>query len=179
MATHYKWDKIAQHFGDGSIYGIEISYLIEDSPLGTAGALSLLEPSDEPLLVINGDVLTRLDLRAMLAFHEDHRAAMTVAVKEYHLQVPYGVIATNEAHVVDLSEKPTLRFFVNAGVYLLSPEAQRRVPQGRPYDMTDLIKDLISAGQCVVSFPIQEYWLDIGQLEDYEQAQQDMAAGVV
>lgn len=180
MATHYRWDKIAQHFGDGSAYGIEISYLIEDSPLGTAGALSLLTPSDKPLLVINGDILTHLDFRAMLTFHEDHRAAMTVAVKEYHLQVPYGVITvTNEAHVVELSEKPTLRFFVNAGVYLLSPEAQRCVPQGRPYDMTDLIKDLMVAGQCVVSFPIQEYWLDIGQIEDYERAQQDMAAGVI
>lgn len=174
VTTSYKGDKIVEHFGDGRAFGIEISYLPEDSPLGTAGALGLLEPSNQPLLVINGDILTRLDFRALLAFHEEQQAVMTVAVKEYCIQVPYGVLETSDVRVVGLSEKPTLRFFINAGVYLLSPEAQRRVPKGQRYDMTTLIERLVADGQRVVSFPVQEYWLDIGQEKDYEQAQRDM-----
>lgn len=174
VSTHYKGDKIVNHFGDGSKFGVHINYLNEEHPLGTAGALSLLEPTDRPLLVMNGDILTQVDFRAMLAFHEDHDAVLTVAVKEYVVEVPYGVLETDDVRVRKLAEKPTLRFFINAGIYLLSPEAHKAVPSGRFYNMTDLIEDLIAAGQTVVSFPIQEYWLDIGKHVDYQQAQIDI-----
>ncbi len=174
VSTHYKGHKIVEHFGDGSRYGVHIDYISEEHPLGTAGALSLMDRLNQPILVMNGDILTQLDFRAMHAFHEDHKALLTVAVKEYTVEVPYGVLQTEDVHVRSLAEKPTLRFFINAGVYLVSPEAQAMVPAGRPYNMTDLIEDLIAAGKPVVSFPVQEYWLDIGKHVDYQQAQHDV-----
>jgi dTDP-glucose pyrophosphorylase len=179
LATRYKGDKIAQHFGDGRKFSVDISYLTENLPLGTAGALAMMEPSDQPLLVINGDILTNLDFRAMMAFHEEQQAVMTVAAKEYQVTVPYGVLETDDARVIGLTEKPVTTFFVNAGIYLLSPEAQQSIPTGRSYDMTDLIKKLIAEGKLVISFPVQEYWLDIGNADNYQQAQADKSAGTV
>lgn len=177
ITTHYKAEKIIEHFGDGSAFGVELNYVSEDHPLGTAGALGLMEMSQEPLLVINGDILTRVDLRAMLAYHQEHGADLTVAVRQYDLQVPYGVIECNGPVVQRLSEKPLLSFFVNAGIYLLQPSVYHYIPNGERLDMTDLIQLLLEEGRPVVSFPILEYWLDIGQLADYEQAQKDVEDG--
>ena len=170
LATHYKEDIIENHFGDGSAFGLEIRYLEEQNPQGTAGALSLMEPSDEPLLVINGDILTQLDFRAMLNFHKDHKAAMTIAVKDHQVQLPYGVVDIDGVVVTGISEKPALRHFINAGIYLLNPEACQYIPSAQHYNMTDLIAQLLTEKRKVVSFPIHEYWLDIGQPEDYQKA---------
>jgi dTDP-glucose pyrophosphorylase/CBS domain-containing protein len=177
VATHYKPEIIHEHFGNGQAFGIEISYVNEDRPLGTGGAMQLLPSSTEPLLVINGDILTRMNYRAMLAFHQDHRASMTVAVRRYDLQVPYGVFECAGVSVTRLTEKPRLHFFVNAGIYLLAPNVLAALPVGRAFDMTDLIQQLLAQGQQVVSFPIREYWLDIGQHADYAQSQQDATEG--
>ncbi|MHC4720166.1 MAG: nucleotidyltransferase family protein [Planctomycetota bacterium] len=177
LTTHYKGDIIAQHFGDGSEFGVDIRYVKENEPLGTAGALSLLETSGEPQLVINGDVLTRIDFRAMLNFHRKYSADMTVAVRRYDMQVPFGVLECQGTNVNELREKPTYSFFVNAGIYLLEPSAHRYIPKSQHFDMTDLIQRLLDKGRSVVSFPIMEYWLDIGQHADYEQAQKDMKKG--
>ena len=147
--------------------------------MGTAGAIGMMEASEQPLLVINGDVLTSLDFKAMFAFHQDHHAVMTIAAKPYRVTVPYGVLETNGAQVKAITEKPEFDFFVNAGIYLLSPEAQRSVPLGRKSDMTDLIKQLIDDDKLVISFPIQEYWLDIGDATNYQQAQVDRNSGAV
>ena len=174
LTTHYKAEVIEDHFGDGSRFGVDIRYLNEESPLGTAGALSLLPAASEPLLVINGDILTEVDFGAMLDFHHDNRAEMTVGVRDYELKVPFGVIETDGARVIGLSEKPVIRHFINAGVYLLNPEVCQLVPNGQRFDMTDLIDHLLELGRRVVSFPIIEYWLDIGQQTDYEQAQLDI-----
>jgi len=174
IATHYKRDIIANHFGDGHNFGISIRYVEEDQPLGTAGALSLLEPSNDPLLVINGDVVTRVDFHAMLDFHRHHKADMTVAVRQHEVRLPHGVVETDGTAITGVSEKPVIRHFMNAGIYLLNPDVCRFVPGGRPYDMTDLISQLIAEGCRVVSFPIREYWLDIGQTEDYQKALQDI-----
>jgi NDP-sugar pyrophosphorylase family protein len=173
VATHYKRDVIASHFGDGRSFGVEIRYVEEDQPLGTAGALSLLKTSDDPFLVINGDVLTQVDFHAMLDFHREHKADMTVAVRQHETRLPHGVVEIDGTTITRISEKPVLRHFMNAGIYLLNPEMCRLVPSGQRYDMTDLISRLIAEGYRVVSFPIREYWLDIGQVEDYEKALSD------
>jgi dTDP-glucose pyrophosphorylase/CBS domain-containing protein len=171
LSTHYKGAMIADHFGDGSNFGLEIQYLEEEEPLGTAGALSLMEHEDEPVLVINGDVLTGLDFRALLDFHREHKAEMTVGVRRLEIPVPYGVVVTDGVAVTAIREKPSLRHFVNAGLYLLEPEVCRSVPRGESVDMPDLIQGLVDAGRTVVSFPVREHWLDVGRLEDYQRAQ--------
>lgn len=177
VTTHYKPEVIKDHLGDGGRFGVDIDYLTEDAPLGTAGALGMLPPWDSTLLVVNGDVLTRVNYRAMLDFHREHHAVLTVGVRQYEVQVPYGVIEADGVLVRGINEKPLLRFFVNAGVYLLEPELHARLSTGARIDMTELIEQLIAAGAPVVSFPISEYWLDIGQLPDYERAKDDVATG--
>ena len=147
----------------------------EDRPLGTAGGLSLLEVPQETTLVINGDILTQVDFRAMLAYHGEHQADLTVAVRRYDIDVPYGVVECDGAAVQGIREKPLLGFFVNAGIYLLEPVVYRYLPPRQRFDMTDLIQRLLDERRTVVSFPIREYWLDIGQPEDYEQAQEEAA----
>jgi len=149
----------------------------EDQPLGTAGALSMLEESDEPLLVINGDILTRVDFRAMLNFHREHKSDLTVAVSQYEFRVPYGVLETDGVAVTGISEKPLVRQFINAGIYLLNPSIRRLIPNGQHYDIPDLIQRLVKEARPVVCFPIQEYWLDIGESGQYDQAKADIAAG--
>ena len=177
VATHYKEEVITDHFGNGQGFGVDIRYVKEDQPLGTAGALSLLEESTEPLLVINGDILTRVDFRAMLNFHKEHQAELTVAVRQYDIRVPYGVITTDGAVVRGISEKPVVSQLINAGIYLLNPSVRRLIPNGQPYDIPELIERLLAEERTVVSFPIREYWLDIGKADQYDQAKADIAAG--
>ena len=143
VAVHHESDKITDHFGDGRDFGVEIVYVTEDRPLGTAGALGLMESQQETLLVINGDVLTQVDFRAMGAYHREHGAGLTVAVHRYDLQVPYGVIECEGPQVRRLAEKPEFKFLVNAGIYLLEPAAYNFIPIGQRYDMTDLIQHLL------------------------------------
>lgn len=177
VATHYKEQLIVDHFKNGEDFGVDIRYVREDQPLGTAGALSLLATSSEPLLVVNGDILTRVDFKAMLDFHREYDAELTVAVRQYEFCVPYGVIETDGVAVKSISEKPQLRHFINAGIYLLNPSVHSLVPNGQRYDIPDLIGRLLAENRRVVSFPIREYWLDIGKAEHYDQAQADVAAG--
>jgi dTDP-glucose pyrophosphorylase/CBS domain-containing protein len=174
ITTHYKPEKISDHFGDGSSFGVELNYVNEDKPLGTGGALGLMEAPAEPMLVINGDILTQVDFRAMLAYHREQCAVMTVAVKQYEVKVPYGVIECEGSRVCALKEKPQMHFLVNAGVYVLEPKVYEFIPNGEHFNMTDLIQRLLDARHTVASFPIIEYWLDIGRFSDYEQAQSDM-----
>jgi len=177
VATHYKHEAITEHFGDGERFGVQIEYVQEDTPLGTAGALGLVKWPNQPMLVMNGDILTRVDFGAMLDYHREQRSDLTVGVREYHVIVPFGVMETDgDATVRRVREKPTFKHFVNAGVYLLDPSVRRLVPSGRQYDMTDLINDAVASDRRVVCFPIREYWLDIGQTADYERAQADHPA---
>jgi dTDP-glucose pyrophosphorylase len=174
VTTHFEPEKIRDHFGDGTRFGVDMNYVSEERPLGTAGALRLIEDRTEPLLIINGDILTKVDFRAMHDFHNEHKADLTVGVREYDFQVPYGVVETEDARVIRVNEKPVYKFFVNAGIYLLESALDRFIPSAERFDMTDLIAQLIAAGRTVVSFPIMEYWLDIGRLADYERAQHDV-----
>ena len=177
ISTHYKPEKITEYFGDGRNFGVNLNYVSEERPLGTAGALSLLDAQQEPLLVMNGDILTRVDFHAMLAYHKEHDADMTVAVRKYDFQVPYGVVECEGTDIISMSEKPVLDFFVNAGIYLLQPNMSDLIPSDEYLDMNEFIAKLLAAKRRVISFPIIEYWLDIGQLDDYERAQKDVKEG--
>ncbi|TAK18729.1 MAG: CBS domain-containing protein [Acidobacteria bacterium] len=174
LSTHHISEKISEHFGDGTKFGVELSYLSEDRPLGTAGALAGLERSSETLLVMNGDILTDVDFRAMAQFHREHKADLTVAVRVHDITMPYGVVESDGVFVTKLTEKPVVKFFVNAGIYLIEPAMCAFVPPGERFDMTDLIQRLLDEKRVVANFPIREYWLDIGQHADYERAQQDI-----
>lgn len=177
IATHYRAEQIRAHFGDGERFGVDVRYLAEPKALGTAGSLALLERSDRPLLVINGDVLTSLDVRAMFEFHREHQASLTVAARPYRFEVPFGVLRCQGNLVKSITEKPSYSFFVNAGVYLLEPDALELVPGERPSDMTDLLERLLGLGRRVANFPLVEYWMDVGRPDDYERAQQDVKSG--
>lgn len=179
VTTHHKGEQIAEHFGDGKKFGVELSCVEEDHPLGTVGGLGLLEVPTETTLVINGDILTQVDFRAMLTYHQEHQAALTVAVRHYDFKVPYGVIECNGPVVSQVTEKPVIDFFVNAGIYLLEPVVYRFIPNGQRFDATELIQRLLQEGLSVVGFPIREYWLDIGEHVEYEQANQDVQSGKV
>lgn len=177
FATYYKSEVITKYFKNGEDFDIDIRYVQEDQPLGTAGALSLLEDHDEPLLVINGDILTSLDFRALLIFHREHKADLTICVCPRDLKMSYGVVETDGVLVKGIVEKPVIKQFINAGIYLLNPQVRRLIPNGQPYDIPELIQRLIDENGTVVCFPIREYWRDIGMVDHYDQAQADIAAG--
>ncbi|MHC4660882.1 MAG: nucleotidyltransferase family protein [Planctomycetota bacterium] len=177
IATHYKSEKIIEHFKDGSSMDVKVDYLVEGTPLGTAGALGLIERPTDPLLVINGDIRTEMNFKAMYDFHCENDADLTVGVGKYEFDVPFGVVETKGARVFKLKEKPQYDFFVNAGVYLLEPVAWDFLPDGTRLDMTELIDRMLKAGRSIISFPIWEYWIDIGKIADYRQAQKDFENG--
>jgi dTDP-glucose pyrophosphorylase/CBS-domain-containing membrane protein len=179
LTTHYLPENIVQYFGDGSAFGVRLNYLEEDRPLGTAGGLRLMKRNNNPFLVINGDIITGVPFQEMLNFHREHNALLTVGVRKYEVEVPFGVVELDEVHINRIQEKPSFSFFINAGTYLLEPEVCDFIPSGRRFDMTDLIQKLIEAGKVVVSFPITEYWLDVGRHEDYAKAQEDVRNGVI
>lgn len=171
LAVNYKAEMIEAHFGSGEDWGVEISYLREPCRLGTAGALSLLsEKESAPLLVMNGDLLTKINYGFLLDFHAELGAKATICVREYDVKVPFGVVEIKEHRLTALHEKPVQKFFVNAGIYVLEPEALAVIPPGEQYDMTTLFAELLERGERPAVFPIREYWLDIGQMGDYLRA---------
>ena len=177
VTTHYLRGQIETHFGDGSAFGIEMHYVNEEKPLGTAGGVGLMDAPNTPLLVMNGDLLTDVNFVEMYNYHRQQQALLTVAVRRYEFTVPYGVVESEDSLVTGLVEKPSLGFFVNAGIYLLEPGAFAMIPENEHFHMTDLITKLIEQGARVASFPIHEYWLDIGQHADYQKAQDDLKSG--
>ena len=177
LSVNYQADAIEQHFGTGDAIGVDIEYIREDVPLGSAGSLQLLrERLDRPFVVMNGDVLTNVDFDALLRFHRSEGNLLTMCVKQYVLQVPYGVVELEGTEVTEIREKPEVKFFVNAGIYALSPEAMDLVPdEQREFHMTELIEAARAAGARVGSFAVREYWLDVGQFADYERANEEHA----
>ena len=176
VTLHHKMEKITEHFGDGTGFGVNISYVTEERPLGTAGALGLMNEPQETLLVINGDILTHVDFRAMLTYHREHSADLTLAVSQHSTQIAYGVIECEDAWVKSIVEKPVYKSLINAGLYLLEPNVFQFIPKDRPFDMTELIQVLLDENLSVAAFPIHEYWLDIGRPEDYRQANERLAS---
>lgn len=170
ISVNYQSEMIENYFQDGRQWGVSIDYLREKEALGTAGALSLLDESlEHPIIVMNGDLLTKLNFRSLLEFHQDHDTLVTMCVREYDFQVPYGVVKLDGYYATALDEKPLHKFFVNAGVYVINPEVLTSIPENTFHNMTDVIIPLLEKKR-VLSFPIHEYWIDIGKIEDYQQA---------
>lgn len=180
FSVNYLADAVRDYFGDGSRWGVNIRYLHEDKRLGTAGALSLLpERPREPLIIMNGDLLTKVRFDSMLNFHVEHNAHATMAVRECDFQIPYGVVQLNGSKIAAIEEKPVQRFFVNAGIYTLSPEVFAHIPEKTFFDMPTLFDKLLAAGRSTAAYPLREYWLDIGRLEELERAQLEWSKGSV
>ena len=176
ISTHYKSEMIKDYLGHGENLNCSIEYLQEESPLGTAGCLSLLSDTHlrKPVFMMNADILTNVNFTQLLAFHLEAKTSITMCVRNYTHQIPYGVVRTNNHLLKTIDEKPTQVSKVNAGIYIVNPEAVNNLQQGKNLDMPALINNELEKNSSAVSvFPIHEYWLDIGQIGDYQRAQVD------
>lgn len=174
ISTHFLPEMIKEHFGNGEKWGVSINYVHEEQPLGTGGALGLL-PKDLPelpVIMMNGDVLTKVDLEALLAFHNENDANATMCVREYEYQVPFGVIESEGNKIKSMVEKPLQRFHVNAGIYVVGRRIIEQVNIDEVVDMPTLLERYLD--QSVLMFPFHEYWLDIGRIDDFNRAQIDI-----
>ena len=171
LSVNYKSEVIKEYFKDGSAFGVNIEYIHESKRLGTAGALSLMkEQLSEPFFVMNGDLLTNIDFENMMEYHLTKESVATMGVREYDFQVPYGVVQTEGEDITAIVEKPTHKFFVNAGIYILDSSALELIPNDEFFDMPTLFEKFIENRMKNISFPIHEYWLDIGRMEEFKQA---------
>jgi dTDP-glucose pyrophosphorylase len=174
LSVNYKKEMIKDYFQDGSHLGVNISYIEETKRLGTAGALSLLiDQPQHPFFVMNGDLLTKINFEQLLDFHKETNSMATMCVREYEYQIPFGVIETDNHRLLSIEEKPVHKSFVNAGIYVLNPEMLEFIPNNEFYDMPELFKTLMNEKQEVSVFPLREYWLDIGKMDDYKKADQE------
>ena len=175
VSVNYKAEMIEDYFKNGDRWGVQISYLREKECLGTAGALSLLpEKPSLPMIVMNADILTRTRFDNLLQFHEFQGAVATMAVREYDFQVPYGVVRVDGTEIQSIEEKPVQRFFVNSGIYALSPDVLDYLPTGTFFDMPSLFQKLAADTRTTAAYPLREYWLDIGRMTDLERANQEI-----
>lgn len=171
LCVSYKSEIIEEYFKDGSEFGVNIEYVHENKRMGTAGALSLVkERLDEPFFVMNGDLLTNINFENMMEYHLSNNSVATMGVREYDFQVPYGVVKTDGVNIVSIEEKPVHQFFVSGGVYVLSHEVLKYISEDEYYDMPTLFEKVIEEKEKSISFPIHEYWLDIGRIEEFEKA---------
>ena len=174
MCVNFNASIIRDYFGDGKEFGVNIDYVLEQKRMGTAGALSLLkERPSEPFFVMNGDLLTNVNFDHIFNYHMLNKATATMCVREYDYEVPYGVVKMNDNKIIEIAEKPVQKFFVSAGIYMFSPEILDLIPQNEFYDMPTLFEELIKLSKNIISFPIREYWLDIGRIEEYQRANEE------
>ncbi len=175
IAVGYLASLIQAYVGDGSRFGLNVTYSMETEPRGTAGPLKLIEGLDDTFLMMNGDLLTSLNFGQLIDYHREHQAAVTVSTFPRHVQITLGVIGTDDQqNIVSYTEKPSYDFRVSMGISVLEPEALQYIPDGF-FDFPDLIKALIAAGKTVKAYPFADgYWLDIGRHDDYEKAQEDI-----
>jgi len=165
---------IQNYFGNGEKWNVDIKYLTESKKMGTAGALSLLpEKPIKSLIVMNGDLLTKVNYNSLLSFHQEHEAVATMCIREFSIQIPYGVVKVKDSSINEIDEKPVQRFFVNAGIYVLEPSVLDKIPGEEQFDMTTLFEKIIENRLTTSVFPISEYWIDIGYQNDYEKANND------
>ncbi len=177
LAVGYLAELMMAYCGDGSKFGLRVRYSKEEEPLGTAGPLALIDSLDDAFLVMNGDVLTTLDFRAMIDQHRSSDATITIATHRRQQQINYGVIesdATNQ--ITAYIEKPVFPYQVSMGIYLLEPAVLRHITPGVYLDLPDLVRRLIDANFPVKAYPFDGYWLDIGRHDDYEQAVEEFEA---
>lgn len=179
ISLGYKGELIEVTIKDGHHLGLNVHYVREEQPLGTAGALNLLRDKLRgPFLMMNGDLVTRLDFGKLSAYHQQHGTEITVGVKQYEVQIPYGVVedsgGTDGGRVTQLREKPHYSERINTGIYMLNLSALDLLPPAGRFDATQLIQAAMDAGRPVYSYLIEEYWLDMGRIEDYEKANTDV-----
>ena len=174
VSINHLGDQVRAAVGDASSWGFEIEFLEEDEPLDTGAGLALHPGTDEPFFVLNGDILTTLDLGALGRWHRLQGRIATVATVRYAAPLPYGVVHHDGAKILDIEEKPVYRYDINAGVYVFSPHALERVTPRAPLAMVDFLNGLCRAGDLVGGFPIVEYWNDVGTHPDFERAQTDV-----
>ncbi len=174
MILHYRGEMIVDYFGDGARFGegVEIDYFHEEAPLGTAGALALVkERLDESFFVMNADLLTKINFRQLLHFHQEQAAAATMCVHKQSTQIPFGVVNLDGHIIRGIEEKPITEYFVNAGVYVMEPEVLEHIGRHENLDMPDLFNRLIASKSKTAAFPVREEWLDVGRMEDFKRAQ--------
>lgn len=170
ICVNHKSNIIKKYFGNGLKFGVKIEYIQEKKRMGTAGALSLIKYKlQEPFFVINGDLMINLDFEKMLDFHNENNSKATMCITEYNLELPYGEVKLKNENIISIEEKPLHKIFVNAGVYILDPKCIKLVPK-KFYDMPSLFKKIISKKNKTILFPIHEYWLDVGRIDDYKKA---------
>lgn len=176
LSTHYMPEVITEYFGDGSRWDVRITYVHENEPLGTAGALSLLPEDipDLPIILLNGDVLTDLNFARLLEHHNSNKFDATMCLREIENQVSYGVVELEQGKVVGMREKPTYRHNINTGIYVLSPSFYKSLERNKKTDMPTLLLEGIGAGKHVGAATHSGYWLDIGRMADYQKAQNDI-----
>lgn len=175
ITVNYKAEIIENYFQDGHAYGVRISYVREKERLGTAGGIKLAEEYlTKPFFVMNGDVFTNLNVDNMMKYHLDNEFDMTIAVKRYVYQIPYGIIKTNGNLVCSINEKPEIGYLINGGIYCLNPDLIEVIPKGQYYEITDLINFCIERGLKVGYYEIKDYWMDIGRIEDYYKVNDDI-----
>lgn len=171
LAVHYLGHIIEEYFGDGSKFGVQVDYLREEKPLGTAGALTLLAPRPgQAFVVTNGDVITDIRYGELLDFHHRHGAAATMAVRVHEWQHPFGVVRMDGVDIVGFEEKPVARTHINAGIYALSAAALDCLPHNSACDMPSLFEQLKARGARTVAYPMHEPWLDVGRPDDLQLA---------
>ncbi|MDO9267467.1 MAG: nucleotidyltransferase family protein [Sulfurimonas sp.] len=174
MCVNYKSQVIQEYFGNGSAFGVNIEYILEKQRMGTAGALSLLTSlPDEPFFIMNGDLLTNVNFEYLLDYHISNNSMATMCVREYDFQIPYGVVSIDNNKILSIKEKPIQTVNASAGIYVLCPEALNYIPKEQFFDMPTLFEKLINKKQTVTSFLLNGYWLDIGQMEEYDRANRE------
>jgi dTDP-glucose pyrophosphorylase len=171
ISVNYMADVITAHFGDGARFGCTISYLRESAPLGTGGPLSLLPgPQAHPLLVMNGDLVTQVDVSRLLRFHEAQGACATLTARHYQVEIPFGVVTQRDGRLIELAEKPTPHYLINAGIYVLDPGVLALVPPASFFPITGLFEKLLAQGRHVAVYSIEEDWIDVGRREELRRA---------
>jgi len=174
FSINYKGEQIQNYFGDGSKWGVQIHYIQEKMRMGTAGSLSLLSiKTNEPIIVMNADVLTKINFDELINFHIEGQADATVVVYNYNFEFPYGVVKVNKNKLIGFEEKPIYRNFINGGVYVINPYILNKIPKNSYFDMNQLLDNMLSNNEQILIFPITEYWIDIGEIENFEQAKSD------
>ena len=174
ISVNYKSHMIENYFQDGKNFGVNIEYIYEPKKLGTAGAIKLVQKYlDKDFFVVNGDILTKLNFEHFIKYHAENKNHITIASRKYDMQIPYGVLNVNGDRVESLVEKPKIERFVSGGIYCLSPKIIEYIPEDEYYNITTLIEKVIDKAENVGSFPITEYWMDIGYIEDYNKANKD------
>ena len=176
ISTHYKSEMFKDYFGNGKNWKVNIEYIYENKPLGTAGSISLLKNIPKlPVLIMNSDLLTKINFESLINYHNDQMCAATVCVRDHEVKIPYGIVETKDGLIRKIEEKPKKKFFINAGIYVIEPELIKNIATNKHLNMTDFLQNQVDNDKKIGIFPIHEYWLDIGHRESFEQAKKDEA----